>query len=121
MSDVHAAQARLNDAPHISAAQARTAADDGLFRELANVLKRYGAEDRFGIALLHKHFDLHPDETLVEYTNEESRVQKTVVEKVADVDKSQTIETVWSVKDGQVFMRCQCIKQGADHNHRHVI
>jgi hypothetical protein len=112
--------ADINSTKHISDVIARSSLDDPLFKELAEVLKKYEAEDRFGITLLHKHFELQLDETLVEYTNEENRIQKIVVEKIAAVDQSQTIETSWSLKDGQILMRCQCIKQGDNHNHGHV-
>jgi len=52
--------------------------------ELREVLTRHGAVDRFGLTLLHSHFALAPDETLVEDTDEANRSQTiTVVKKTA--------------------------------------
>jgi hypothetical protein len=47
--------------------------DEELFAELREVLLRHGAQDRFGVTLLHRHFDTKPDEALVETVDEEAR------------------------------------------------
>lgn len=44
------------DLPDVDAVLSKTEADDELFRELAEVLKRHNALDRFGITLLQTHF-----------------------------------------------------------------
>ncbi|MBE7498314.1 MAG: hypothetical protein HS117_25535 [Verrucomicrobiaceae bacterium] len=43
--------------------------------ELRDVLAKHKATNRFGLHLLHSHFDLEPDEVLVEDTDVGTRVQ----------------------------------------------
>ncbi len=90
----------------------RTASDSGMLRDiddveplneadmpcmqdLREVLVRHGRSDRFGIALLHKHFDLAEDEVLVERTNVESRVQTIRPERIDT--PGQVTETIWQL------------------------
>jgi len=49
----------------ISAVQSLQADDLACFRELRDVLLRYGALERFGISLIHRHFDIADDEELM--------------------------------------------------------
>ena len=44
-------------------------------REVREVLKKYGQLDRFGISLLHKHFEIANDEFLLETTDVKERTQ----------------------------------------------
>jgi hypothetical protein len=50
----------------IDQVEPRLASEDRLFREVREILKRYGADKKYGLALLHKHFDLADDEVLVD-------------------------------------------------------
>jgi hypothetical protein len=40
----------------------RQESDDACFQEIKEVLKRHGLEHRYGLTLLHKHFELSDDE-----------------------------------------------------------
>jgi hypothetical protein len=112
-------EANITAMQHILNARPRTSQDDLLFGELYEVLRKHRAEDRFGITLLHKHFDLQDGEMLVEYTDQELRLQTIRVERAESVDIAQTIETAWSLEDGKIQMSCRCALQGDDHNHQH--
>jgi hypothetical protein len=62
--------------------------------EIRGVLIRRGKSERFGVTLLHKHFDLKSDETLVETTDSKARA---MVLQPAIIDPSDTsaIDTQW--------------------------
>jgi hypothetical protein len=49
--------------------------DTDFLRELRDVLKKHGVLERFGISLLHTHFDVAEDEVLLETTDIEERTQ----------------------------------------------
>src|SRR4029077_2102417 len=76
--------------------------------EVRDVLKKYGKRERFGVALLHKHFDMFADEQLVEYTDAETRVL--TIKPVKRDEAGQTIETIWELGDGEdnkVYLGCR--------------
>lgn len=50
--------------------------DVACFRDIRDVLARHNALHRFGVFLIHKHFDIADDETLTEFTDEENRKLK---------------------------------------------
>ncbi|MGK5053039.1 hypothetical protein [Janthinobacterium sp. RB2P8] len=53
----------------ISAVDPLLPEDLACFRELRDVLQRYGALDRFGISLIQRQFDIADDEELMEFTD----------------------------------------------------
>lgn len=74
--------------------------------EIGSVLRKYGRTNRFGICLLHKHFEIEEDEILFEVTNLEDRISTIKVEK-RHTNAEQTIETMWRYEDhANVVTRC---------------
>jgi hypothetical protein len=67
--------------------------DYEVLKEVRDVLLRHGYQDRFGICLLHKHFDLQPGEVALEETDEDSRVSTITV--VPDHSCQGAMETAW--------------------------
>ncbi len=67
--------------------------DARLLSELREVLLRHEALDRFGITLIHKHFDLADDEHLVEFTDLENR--RLTLTPVPKATVMSTIQTAW--------------------------
>lgn len=67
--------------------------DYEVLEEVRQVLLRRGYEDRFGVCLLHKHFDLQPGEAALEESDEETRTStiRIVPENVAH----DAMETAW--------------------------
>jgi hypothetical protein len=51
--------------------------DRAVLADVREVLRRHNALDRFGVTLLHSHFDLGADETLVEFVDPANRVMTT--------------------------------------------
>lgn len=47
--------------------------DSPVLEDIRAALEKHGCLDRFGIALLHRHFDVAPDEILLETTDESER------------------------------------------------
>jgi hypothetical protein len=78
-----------------------------LFREVRELLKRYGVEQKYGLALLHKHFDLADDEVLVEYADLENRTLVTRPAPRSEVSAVNAVETVWSLDSGLTLMVCR--------------
>ena len=79
---------------HIDAVEPLGDEDYAVLKEVGDVLRKYGKEERFGVCLLHKHFDLSEGEMLVEETDEESRVS-TLSVRPASEDIGSSIETAW--------------------------
>ena len=99
-----------------------TETDYAVLREIRDVLARHGALKRFGINLLHRHFDLEPDEILVEYTDVENRTLVSRVETNAVFqNETHAIETNWAFdRDGaSVVCRGGCV-YNRGHRRQHV-
>lgn len=91
--------------------------DFAVLDELRNVLEKHGAGDRFGIHLIHKHFEVEDDEVLVEYTDEVSRTLNCRVEKRTLLGNSPAlVETQWRFDTREASMICHgyC---NIDHGH----
>ncbi|HEX5997891.1 MAG TPA: hypothetical protein VFZ16_00615 [Hyphomicrobiaceae bacterium] len=105
MSAVNFAQS-VNTLGHIDDINHRLPEDDAVFAEVREVLKRHGAETKYGLTLLHKHFDLKADEVLVEYTDVTSRTQLTKPVRIDDIADKNLIETMWRLDDEHVMRGC---------------
>ena len=62
--------------------------------ELRSVLVKHGYTYRFGISLLHRHFDLAHDEVLMETTDTEARISTLAVERHEE-QSANSIDTMW--------------------------
>ncbi|WP_157815946.1 hypothetical protein [Spirosoma pollinicola] len=90
--------------------------DYNCLAEVRDVLKKHGRQERFGVTLLHKHFDLASDEVLVEYTDVASRVQTIKPEKKGSA-LLNTIETNWILGDGDPKSSLACVRYCANNVH----
>ena len=77
--------------------------DLSLFADLAATLVRHGASQRFGICLLHKHFDVADGEMLVESTDAARRELVTSVVRANEVSSraGALVQTSWSFASGR--------------------
>lgn len=105
-------------APDIGDVPPLSAQDRECLREVRDVLSRYGNLDRFGLNLIHKHFDISEDECLVETIDVESRTLTVRPMKMGSV--GHAIETQWRLSDGAAYIVCdqQCV-YNAGHTSRH--
>lgn len=79
-------------------------------RELKSVLDRYGNAKRFGVTLLHRHFDVEDDEIPMEEVNVHTRTSTIRMRRISEV-KETSIVTAWRL-DGpepQPVARCPAI------------
>lgn len=92
--------------------------------KLSDFMKAEGMTDRFGITLLHKHFEVADDETLVETCDPETRTltvrpyKKAVLESLSDGSR----ETQWRW-DGEISgLTCliRCVNSGNGHGMAHL-
>lgn len=84
--------------------------DAEIFRELREVLVKHNAVDRFGVTLIHKHFDLAENEQLVEFTDLEKRWL--MIKPVSDSEALNTIETSWRFStepEGPRYVMANCV------------
>ena len=84
----------------------RQDSDDACFQEIKEILKRHGLEHRYGLTLLHKHFELSDDEILVEHTDPEKRMLTSVPMKVTEVPASNLMEVTWSLATDATLSVC---------------
>ena len=93
--------------------------DDECFRDLRDVLKKHGALDRFGIALIHKHFEIADDEVMIEFTDVENRELVVKPIKKAKAQGIDSIVTNWKLTDGDEVAQviCTCSQHGRGHGY----
>jgi hypothetical protein len=96
-------------------------ADAPCIEEIKSVLERHGALQRFGLCLLHDHFEVADDEVLVERVDPINRVlvsQPEHVEALADV---ASIETSWRLDSATALTACRssCVP-GANGSHGQI-
>jgi hypothetical protein len=96
----------VNRLAHIDQAERRLDSEAGLFGEIREVLKRHGVEKKYGLALLHKHFDLADGEVLMEYTDIENRTLITKPTPRSEASAGNAVETVWSLESGNMTTAC---------------
>ncbi|WP_175810630.1 hypothetical protein [Burkholderia cepacia] len=70
------------------------AEDMACFTEIRDILKKYGKLERFGITLLHKHFDINQDEVLIETVNSATRSMK-LQPQIIDPSDVGMLDTQW--------------------------
>jgi hypothetical protein len=93
--------------------------DKACLAEVRDVLKRHSKMARFGVNLLHKHFDLAEDEILVEFIDSETRTL--VIKPVKKTEVGTVMETNWVLGDGESQAMLACVvscnwsTQGAVH------
>lgn len=91
--------------------------DTECFRELRDVLLKYGALDRFGVSLIHRHFDIAEDEEMIEYTDVENRTLTVMPVKKSEIDWQQTTVTNWKLTAGEevAMTLCVCARNSNGH------
>lgn len=70
--------------PDIDSIRPLDETDQAVLDDLRTVLERHGALERFGVTLLHSHFDVRRDELLVERVDPEARTLTTRPERATD-------------------------------------
>jgi hypothetical protein len=96
--------------------------DQACMSDVRAVLARHGALQRFGLTLLHQHFDIADDEVLVEDIDVANRVLTCRPEKITGAQNA--VETSWRLDDPAGMARCRqvCVESPvtwSGHSRRH--
>ncbi|SRR5258707_15735024 len=105
--------------PDISETNPLTLKKRDCLREVRDVLSRYGCLDRFGVSLIHKHFEIGDAEALLETIDVDNRTL--TVRPVKKDELGPSVETQWHLRDGEAFVVCPVFySPGGGHkaNHR---
>ena len=101
--------------PDISEVRPISEEDEICLNEIREVLMKHNSLNRFGITLLHGHFDISDDEILVEVCDVENRKLISSPMKREEVAKAKSIETNWRFDaDQQQLPRRICIESCFD-------
>jgi len=73
--------------------------DTQCLAELRDVLARHGRLNRFGVALLHSHFDLQANEILLESVNTQDRLLITSIVTQSEAPTNH-VGTIWALQEG---------------------
>jgi len=103
--------------PHIEVVKPLSSDDNLTMTKLYNVLKEQNALDRFGITLLHEHFEISEDEVLIELTDLKNRTQTIMPVSKNDPALIDSIETSWRLDTGTPVMMCKCSIYSGNHGH----
>ncbi len=105
--------------PDISEVAPLSETDRQCFREIRDVLEKFGCLDRFGINLIHKHFPMAEDEVLVETIDAETRTL--TIKPLMKAAMPASIETQWQLTEGAALLVCHgyCVS-GGGHPHYHT-
>lgn len=119
MNQVNIAAMQWNTLGHIADVTPIGDADAACLEELRQVLLKHGQTARFGVSLLHSHFDLAPDEMMLEETNVETREQR-----VRPVSRKYLLEngitaqtTVVAFDEKGMNQICGCNPRSSGHFH----
>jgi hypothetical protein len=90
----------MTDRPErIDAVESLGDQDAAVIDKVRAVLEEHGALDRFGLTLLHSHFDIGDDEVLVERVDAETRTLTIRPEKKAVLDEeADPVVTSWRLR-----------------------
>lgn len=94
--------------------------DAACLEDIRKVLQKHDALSRFGVTLLHSHFDLQDDEMMLETTNLENRehwvrpIKKALLEQEGIT--AQT--TVISFNENGYNQNCGCDPRSTGHHHK---
>lgn len=86
---------QINDLKHIDEIQSISPDDHACLEEIREVLAKYGLLSKFGVTLLHKHFDLEDNEILLETCDNLNRTLTARPVKIIGNTSPNLVETVW--------------------------
>lgn len=86
--------------------------------EIRAVLAKHDALQRFGITLLHEHFEVAEDEILVETIDAKTRTLTSRPEKVSELSNYNAVETSWRLDDLTAMASCRKVCRPASFTER---
>jgi hypothetical protein len=80
--------------------------DRACLEDIKLVLEKYSYTSRFGIALLHSHFEVASDEIMLESCDQVNRTLTLQPVQKNQLDQANTIATVWRFDSDSVALAC---------------
>lgn len=69
--------------------------DYEVLKEIGDVIRKHGREEKFGVCLLHKHFDLEKGQRMFEETDFENKKLVSRIVSEEEYSDKDVIETAW--------------------------
>lgn len=94
--------------------------DEPCLSEIRDVLEKHGNLHRFGIALLHNHFDLSDDEIMMETTDLEKREHFVRPMKKSEIEAQGITaqSTILTFDEHGYNQYCGCDPRASGHHHK---
>jgi hypothetical protein len=94
--------------------------DAACLEDIRLVLAKHGRLSRFGVTLLHSHFEMGDDEVLMETTDLDLREHRIRPMKVSDLEENGIVaQTTMVVFDAAgISMGCGCDPRSTGHHHK---
>ena len=94
-----------------------TSSDAECFKDIRDVLVKHGALKRFGMFLIHKHFEVAEDEELTECTDHDARKLTILPRKKSGIVPSITTPTNWIFTETEevAIACCTCLRNENGH------
>lgn len=105
--------------PDINVVEPFSDKDQPLINDVFEVLKKHQAVDRFGLTLLHNHFDVKNGETLLETCDTKNRRLMLQPYKAGDLPKGDFMQTTWRFDDVANFYCLQICDTSNGHGVNH--
>ncbi len=106
--------------PELNDVGAFDASDEACLKDVAETLRRHGKLTRFGVTLLHRHFEIGTDEVLLETNDDSDRSLWMRPVSKASLGKLDATPTSWRLDAGKVEISCVCTKNSSSGKHEHV-
>lgn len=124
MKEINVQSTKWNELSDVDSVVPFSDSDADCIRELRDVLIKYDCLDRFGISLLHTHFDISDDELLLETTDIPERTQLIRPVKIKDYYDGNNLSLMTTalrlVKGDTVAVQyCGCAKDKHGHTGGH--
>ena len=99
--------------------------DHDILAEIRDIVIKHGYQNRFGVCLLHKHFDIAANEVALETTDVERRISVVQVVPANDHLMESSLQTSWRFVADEVQNATVCRKQcnpvgTASHRQEHI-
>jgi len=94
--------------------------DETCLKEIQDVLKKHGFLDRFGVALLHNHFDLSDEEIMMETTDLDNRehMVRPVTKAELKAEGITAQSTIVCFDENGMHQACGCDPRASGHYHK---
>jgi hypothetical protein len=119
-STIHMSAMQWTTLDHIADVRPIDDSDAACLEDIRQVLEKHGALQRFGVSLLHRHFDVADDEFMLETTDEEQREHRVrpIKKAVFEAEGVTAQSTIISFDEHGYQQYCGCDPRSTGHHHK---